>query len=88
MIGAFFSWISSDNRKGTWYIIPAVFALFLAASDLFFTVCYLKESLPLNCRTSNFVTGASGILTYINPIDLFQFNGVSRLTLQGEVALN
>ncbi|XP_060824592.1 major facilitator superfamily domain-containing protein 10 [Bombus pascuorum] len=82
MIGAFFSWISSDNRKGTWYIIPAVFALLLAASDLFFTVCYLKESLPLNCRTSNFVTGVSGILTYINPIDLFQFNGVSGLTLQ------
>ncbi|XP_012339764.1 major facilitator superfamily domain-containing protein 10 isoform X1 [Apis florea] len=82
MIGAFFAWTFSDNRKETWYIIPAVFAFFLATSDLCFIVYYLKESLPQKCRSSNFISGISGIITYINPIDLFQFNGVSGLNLQ------
>ncbi|XP_043524372.1 major facilitator superfamily domain-containing protein 10 isoform X1 [Frieseomelitta varia] len=82
MIGAFFSWVFSDNRKEAWYIIPAVFALFLATSDLFFIICYLKESLPLNRRNNTLISSVSEIFTYINPIDLFQFNGVSGLNLQ------
>lgn len=88
MIGAFFAWTFSDNRKETWYIIPAVFAFFLATSDLCFIVYYLKESLPQKCRSSNFISGISGIITYINPIDLFQFNGVSGLNLQGKIIIN
>ncbi|CAK9809299.1 Major facilitator superfamily domain-containing protein 10 [Anthophora quadrimaculata] len=87
MIGAFFAWSSNDNREGAWYIIPAVFALFLAASDLFFIACNLQESLPLKCRTRSLASGISGILTYINPIDLFQFKGVSDLTVQDRKSL-
>ncbi|XP_043788730.1 major facilitator superfamily domain-containing protein 10 isoform X2 [Apis laboriosa] len=82
MIGAFFAWTFSDNKKEAWYIIPAVFAFFLATSDLCFIVYYLKESLPQKYRSSNLISGISGIITYINPIDLFQFNGVSGLSLQ------
>ncbi|XP_017889399.1 major facilitator superfamily domain-containing protein 10 [Ceratina calcarata] len=82
MIGAFFAWLSSNNRQGAWYIMPAVFALLLAGSDLGFVICNLKESLPTNCRTKSLASGLSGILTYINPIDLFQFNGVSGLSSQ------
>lgn len=55
---------------------------FLATSDLCFIVYYLKESLPQKYRSSNLISGVSGIIMYINPIDLFQFNGVSGLSLQ------
>ncbi|OAD52031.1 Major facilitator superfamily domain-containing protein 10, partial [Eufriesea mexicana] len=82
MIGAIFAWTFNDNKKGSLHIIPALFALFLATSDLCFIVCYLKESLPLKYRTNSLMSGLSGILIYINPIDLFQFNGVSGLNLQ------
>ncbi|XP_076165229.1 major facilitator superfamily domain-containing protein rtet isoform X1 [Ptiloglossa arizonensis] len=87
MIGAFFAWTSTNNREGTWYIIPAIFALSLAASDLCFIICTLKESLPSNCRAKNLKTGISGAIAYINPVDLFQFNGVSGLNLQDEKSL-
>ncbi|CAL7938304.1 unnamed protein product [Xylocopa violacea] len=87
MIGAFFAWASSDNRQGSWYIVPAIFALLLAASDLFFVICNLRESLPVNSRSKNLVSSVSGILTYINPIDLFHFNGVSGLSLQDKKSL-
>lgn len=83
MIGAFFAWISSGNRGGTWYVIPALFALFLALSDLLFVAYYLKESLPLKHRAATLAKGLSGAISYINPIDLFQFNGVSGLKQQG-----
>lgn len=88
MIGAFFAWISSSNREGAWYIIPAIFALFLAISDLCFVLCNLRESLPLEHRAKSLISGVSGITIYVNPIDLFQFNGVSGLNLQGEIFLN
>lgn len=83
MIGAFFAWISSGNREGTWYVIPALFAFFLALSDLFFVAYYLKESLQLKHRATTLGKGLSGVISYINPIDLFQFNGVSSLSQQG-----
>lgn len=83
MIGAFFAWISSGNREGTWYVIPAMFALFLALSDLLYVSYYLKESLPLKHRATTLAKGLSGVISYINPIDLFKFNGVSGLNQQG-----
>lgn len=85
MIGVFFAWCSSNNRDGAWYILPALFALFLAGSDLCFIVCNLKESLPAHCRTNSLASGVSGIIAYINPVDLFQFNGVSGLNSQGDI---
>ncbi|RLU25566.1 hypothetical protein DMN91_001723 [Ooceraea biroi] len=80
MIGAFFAWMLSDNRQGTWYVMPALFALLLALSDLFFVAYYLTESLPLKHRASTLAKGLSGAISYINPIDLFQFKGVSDLS--------
>ncbi|XP_054013552.1 major facilitator superfamily domain-containing protein 10 [Hylaeus anthracinus] len=82
MIGAFFAWTSANNREGSWYIVPAVFALFLAASDLCFILCNLRESLSPHCRAKSLKSGISGAITYISPVDLFQFNGVSSLNLQ------
>ncbi|XP_020283576.1 major facilitator superfamily domain-containing protein 10 isoform X1 [Pseudomyrmex gracilis] len=84
MIGAFFAWISSGNREGTWYVLPALFALFLSLSDLIFVAYYLKESLPSKHRATMLVKGLSGAISYINPVDLFQFNGVSGLSRQDQ----
>ncbi|XP_015610228.1 major facilitator superfamily domain-containing protein 10 isoform X2 [Cephus cinctus] len=79
MIGALFARISSGHREGHWYAVPALFALCLAGSDLIYVAFNLKETLPSGYRAKSLVTGISGALTYINPMDLFQFNGVSGL---------
>jgi len=64
-------------------VTPALFALFLALSDLFFVTYYLKESLSLKHRATTLAKGLSGAISYINPVDLFQFNGVLNLSRQG-----
>ncbi|XP_043485574.1 major facilitator superfamily domain-containing protein 10 isoform X1 [Polistes fuscatus] len=79
MIGAFFAWISSGNRNETWYVVPALFASFLAASNLLYVVYNLKESLPVKSRAKNVLSGLIQSVVYINPIDLFQFTSVSGL---------
>lgn len=83
MIGAFFAWISSGNREGMWYVVPALFALFLSLSDLFFVGYYLKESLPKKYRATTLAKGLSGASSYINPVALFKFDGVFNLNQQG-----
>ncbi|XP_048505043.1 major facilitator superfamily domain-containing protein 10-like isoform X2 [Athalia rosae] len=80
MIGATFSCLSSGHREGQWYAIPALFALFLALSDLLYVWFNLSESLPPKYRAKTLVSGMSEALAYINPLDLFQFNGVSGLS--------
>lgn len=83
MIGATFARLSANHREGQWYAVPALFALFLALSDLIYVFFNLKESLPQKYRAKTLATGISEALAYINPVDLFQFNGVSGLTAQG-----
>lgn len=83
MIGALFARISTGHREGQWYAAPALFALFLSVSDLLFVVLSLEETLPANYRAKSLAKGISGALTYINPIDLFQFNGVVGLNTHG-----
>ncbi|XP_033324786.1 major facilitator superfamily domain-containing protein rtet [Megalopta genalis] len=87
MIGGFFAWSSSNNREGTWYLVPAMFAFFLTAGDLCFIAFNLRESLPKKCRAVSLKSGITGAIAYINPIDLFQFNGVSGLSLQDKKCL-
>ncbi|XP_046430973.1 major facilitator superfamily domain-containing protein 10 [Neodiprion virginianus] len=82
MIGATFARLSTGHREGQWYAIPALFALFLALIDLLYVVCNLKESLPAKYRAKTLAMGISEALAYINPVDLFQFNGISGLSPQ------
>ncbi|KAI4481250.1 hypothetical protein M0802_014007 [Mischocyttarus mexicanus] len=79
MIGAFFAWISNGNRNETWYVVPALFASFLAGSNLLYVVYNLKESLPIKSRSKTVLNGLIQSIIYINPIDLFQFTSVSGL---------
>lgn len=83
MIGAGFAKISIGNREGQWYALPAMFAFFLSMCDLFYVSMNMKETLPIEQRAKSLMNGISGALTYINPSDLFQFNGVSGLTVSG-----
>ena len=83
MIGAMFAKMSLGNREGQWYALPAMFAFFLSMCDLFYVMVNMKESLPMQRRAKSLVTGISGSLAYINPTDLFQFNGVADLTHSG-----
>ncbi|XP_001605510.1 major facilitator superfamily domain-containing protein 10 isoform X2 [Nasonia vitripennis] len=80
MIGAMFAKMSTGSREGQWYALPAMFAFFLSMCDLFYVAIHMKESLPIHRRAKSLVHGISGALTYINPSDLFQFNGVTGLT--------
>lgn len=85
MIGVIFARVSaSGERAEHWYAYPALFAFLLAVSDLVYVACYLEESLPVGRRAKSLRSGVSGAMTYINPVDLFQFNGVSGLTRQGK----
>ncbi|XP_011497319.1 PREDICTED: major facilitator superfamily domain-containing protein 10 [Ceratosolen solmsi marchali] len=80
MIGAMFAKMSIGSREGQWYAFPAMFAFFLSMCDLLYVAINMKESLPIQQRAKSLVNGISGALTYINPMDLFQFNGVTGLT--------
>ncbi|KAJ8681672.1 hypothetical protein QAD02_017464 [Eretmocerus hayati] len=80
MIGAMFARISIGSREGQWYALPAMFAFFLSMCDLFYVAINMEESLPVQYRARSLMNGISGALTYINPTDLFQFNGVDGLT--------
>lgn len=83
MIGAIFAWMSSDNRHDSWYTTPALFAVYLASTNLIYVTFKLRESLPIKNRNKKFITGISQAFMYINPIDLFQFKGVSGLNTRG-----
>ncbi|XP_058798160.1 major facilitator superfamily domain-containing protein 10 [Phymastichus coffea] len=80
MIGAMFAKMSIGSRESQWYALPAMFAFFLSMCDLFYVAINMKETLPIKNRAKSLVNGISGAIVYINPIDLFQFNGVTDLT--------
>lgn len=85
MIGVIFSRFSgSGSRAENWYIYPAIFAFLLALGDLAYVAFCLKETLPPERRAKSLRRGVSGAISYINPIDLFQFNGVNGLSNRGE----
>ena len=89
MIGVIFARVSAvGERTEHWYVYPALFAFLLAISDLAYVAYYLEESLPVGRRAESLRRGVSGAMTYINPVDLFQFNGVSGLAEQGKLGLN
>ncbi|KAK0161499.1 hypothetical protein PV327_009962 [Microctonus hyperodae] len=80
MIGVIFSKIAGNEKENYWYIFPALFALIIALSDLFYIINCLEETLPINRRAKSLSHGIHGAIIYINPIDLFQFNGVTELS--------
>lgn len=45
VIGALFA-LWAKTRTGEWFVVPAIFAVFLAVSDLIFFTFFFKETLP------------------------------------------
>lgn len=84
MIGVIFSKISGEHKDTYWYTYPALFAFFLSLSDLIYVIYCLEETLSINQRAKSLACGISGAMIYINPVDLFQFNGVTGLDKNGK----
>lgn len=83
MIGAYFARMSVGHREDHWYMVPAMLAFLLSTIDIIYVIFCFNESLPKKYRTKNFAQSFSDALTYINPLDLFQFNGVRNLNKEG-----
>lgn len=83
MIGAAFSIMAKENTGIQWYKLPAGFAFIVSTINLFYVAFNLKESLPPKKRAKSIINGLAGALTYANPKDLFQFNGVANLNETG-----
>ncbi|XP_066595854.1 major facilitator superfamily domain-containing protein 10 [Prorops nasuta] len=81
MFGAWFSWMSIGSRTKNWYTLPASFASVLAFCNLIFFMFSFEESLPNKHRVKCLSTGLLGALSFVNPKDLFLFNGVSGLSV-------
>ncbi|KAG8033983.1 hypothetical protein G9C98_008464 [Cotesia typhae] len=77
MIGVIFTKISTS--QGYWYIYPAMFAFFLSLVDLIYVINSFEETLSVKRRAKSLARGISGAFIYINPVDLFLFNGVAGL---------
>ncbi|BFZ01626.1 hypothetical protein BsWGS_04666 [Bradybaena similaris] len=78
-IGAVFSHLARDGDTNIFYIIPALFSLILAVADIIFVYFYLQETLPKQKRlkTRNLFSHA---VEYINPVSLFKFSSVQKLS--------
>jgi len=79
MIGAIFSKYS-DKTMETWFWLPAIFAMTLAAADLLFVVCFLKETLPKEKRAKHVVNSLSRAMEHVSVRSLFRFDAVKNVT--------
>ncbi|XP_074601257.1 major facilitator superfamily domain-containing protein rtet [Brevipalpus obovatus] len=87
MIGAYFSYLSKNSSiisisilPQNAFIFPAAFATILAILNLVFVISSLEESLPKAQRLSSLGYGISRALNFVNPLSLFRFNPVQRIS--------
>ncbi|KAK3609229.1 hypothetical protein CHS0354_035168 [Potamilus streckersoni] len=78
IIGAIFSRYAREH-EGQFYVVPALFALFLALLDIVFLMTFFKETLPENKRAQSIATGWQKKAYLINPVSLFRFSSVTNL---------
>ncbi|XP_057341480.1 major facilitator superfamily domain-containing protein 10 [Microplitis mediator] len=78
IVGVTFTRINTGS--GYWYFYPALFAFLLSIVDLVYFIYCFEETLSVKRRAKSLARGISGAFIYINPLDLFQFNGVTGLT--------
>lgn len=80
LIGAIFSrW--AREQQDQFYVYPALFALVLAAADVLYIIAVFKETLPLKKRAKTIVSGWKNTSYLINPVSLFKFTSVQKLSL-------
>lgn len=78
VIGALFA-LWAKTRTGEWFVVPAIFAVFLAVSDLIFFTFFFKETLPAEKRAKNIWKSLENAYALINLQDLFGFSMVTDL---------
>ncbi|RUS69456.1 hypothetical protein EGW08_022778 [Elysia chlorotica] len=77
-IGAAFSRMARDQEK-VFYVMPALYALVLSVADILFVYLFMKETLPVEKRMKS-KNLLSHCAEYINPLSLFKFSSVQRLS--------
>ncbi|CAG9855334.1 unnamed protein product [Phyllotreta striolata] len=85
LIGAIFA-IWAKQRSDEWFVVPALFALFLSLVDMVFFITYFKETLPKEKRAKMKMTFKK-IRELINVRDLFQFTAVTGVAPQNKKML-
>ncbi|XP_005092721.1 major facilitator superfamily domain-containing protein 10 isoform X2 [Aplysia californica] len=85
-IGAAFSRLNREEGNSVFFVMPALFALVLSVADFAFMYLYLSETLPSNKRlkSKRFLSQAA---EYINPLSLFRFSSVSKLSANESTAV-
>ncbi|XP_041369121.1 major facilitator superfamily domain-containing protein 10-like [Gigantopelta aegis] len=76
-IGAMFSLVAKDSTL--FYVLPALFALVLAVSDILLVKLYLEETLPPQKRAKAVESIFHNASQFINPVSLFNFSPVKDL---------
>lgn len=79
VIGAMFAhW--SHGQSGDWFVVPALFALCLALTDVAFVLVCFKETLPKEKRARSVAGSLSQATAYISLPDLFRFKAVKNIS--------
>ncbi|XP_067657534.1 major facilitator superfamily domain-containing protein 10-like [Haliotis asinina] len=79
MVGGAFSALTKHETKGVFYILPALFAFVLAASDIVFIYLFIEETLPSSKRVQDksYIWENAG--NFINPKSIFSFQPVQNI---------
>ncbi|ESO96999.1 hypothetical protein LOTGIDRAFT_115354 [Lottia gigantea] len=78
-IGALFS-VYGKSMGEVFYLLPALFALVLAISDILFVYLFLEETLPKNKRVSICNSSIKNSTDLINPVKLLKFSSVHNVS--------
>ncbi|KAL5016481.1 hypothetical protein ScPMuIL_006070 [Solemya velum] len=79
LIGAIFSqWARA--QEGSFYVVPALFALALSIADIIFIFFFFKETLPAEKRAGSVSTGWESSSHLISPVSLFKFSSVKNMS--------
>ncbi|XP_017782279.1 PREDICTED: major facilitator superfamily domain-containing protein 10 [Nicrophorus vespilloides] len=79
LIGAGFA-IWAKTKTGNWFVVPAIFAIFLATADLLFFTLYFKETLPKEKRSKIGIwKSLDNAKALINIKELFRFSTVTNI---------
>ncbi|XP_071448416.1 major facilitator superfamily domain-containing protein 10 [Hetaerina americana] len=82
IIGAAFAHWSHSQTGESWFMVPASFALFLAITDFVFVLAFFKETLPKGKRARSVAKSLAEAVAYVNPVDLFNFKAVQKMSSQ------
>lgn len=85
LIGAFIAKWAIFSGNIYWFILPALFALFLSVVDIIFIFLFFEETLPKEKRAKSIAASLGHAMTYINIVSLFKFSAVQKLSKSGKI---